>query len=207
MADYWTSFSFAITLNTTDERDWCTRAIAVLDGDDPGTCVLTDENIATEDDCTTHEHEPPMPELAVVFTEPDWPHVSFAAEVEDDDGLWIHSDESGDVDEAARFVQVFLQKFRPDESVGFEYANTCSKPRLDAFGGGAALITAESIEFMHSGGWLSKRMTTPTEAGFRLTVFGGDHQDFTELDSCITEARKLLDPSKPQASSVTIEVL
>ena len=28
---------------------------------EPRTCVLTDANMATEDDCTTHDHEPPDP--------------------------------------------------------------------------------------------------------------------------------------------------
>lgn len=31
-----------------------------------GPCILTDENIATEDDCTTHDHEPfhaPEPDM------------------------------------------------------------------------------------------------------------------------------------------------
>lgn len=28
---------------------------------DQGACILTEENIATEDDCTTHEHETDVP--------------------------------------------------------------------------------------------------------------------------------------------------
>lgn len=40
---------------------------------------------------------------------------------------------------------------------------------------------------------------------FRLFIYGGDTQDFETLDSVLTEARKLLDPANPQASSVTIE--
>lgn len=40
---------------------------------------------------------------------------------------------------------------------------------------------------------------------YRLFIYGGDTQDFDSLDACITEARKLLDPGKALASSITIE--
>jgi len=43
------------------------------------------------------------------------------------------------------FVQHLLDKFGIEESVGFEWAHTCSKPCLDAYGGGAAIITATEI--------------------------------------------------------------
>lgn len=139
MADYYTEFSFAIPDLTDDETTWLKAA-----------AIWLDAAINTEDD----EHVPPMPELEGVLEDREC-GTSFAMEV-DDDGLWIHSDESGDVDEVARFCQAFLRKFRPDEHVAFEWANTCSKPRLDAFGGGAMIVTAEAIESMSTGEWVGK---------------------------------------------------
>lgn len=77
----------------------------------------------------------------------------------DEDGLWIYSEESGSPDDAAGFVQEFLKKFRPKESVGFEFAFSCSKPRLDSYGGGAAFVTAESQEWTNTFSWLSNKQT------------------------------------------------
>jgi len=71
--------------------------------------------------------------------------------------LWIHDDgEYGNVDNVIDFVQLFLKKFRPKEGWGFEWSNGCSKPRLDAFGGGAGFITATKVTFMNTGTWLAE---------------------------------------------------
>ncbi len=40
----------------------------------------------------------------------------------------------------------FLKRFRPNDSFSMGHAFSCSKPRLDGFGGGAVFVTAERIE-------------------------------------------------------------
>lgn len=40
---------------------------------------------------------------------------------------------------------------------GFQYANTCSRPRVDAFGGGAHMLdlaTGETVAWTYTEGWL-----------------------------------------------------
>jgi hypothetical protein len=54
--------------------------------------------------------------------------------------LWIHDDCSGDPERVIAFVLLCAEQFDLKGLWGFEYANTCSKPRLDAFGGGAHVI-------------------------------------------------------------------
>ncbi|MGC8732291.1 MAG: hypothetical protein ACP5RC_08540, partial [Halothiobacillaceae bacterium] len=54
--------------------------------------------------------------------------------------LWIHDDFSGDPERVIAFVLLCAEQFGLKGLWGFEYANTCSKPRLDAFGGGAHVI-------------------------------------------------------------------
>jgi len=56
------------------------------------------------------------------------------------DGLWIHSEESCNVDAVIDCVQVLLDELDIDEPVAFSWAYTCSKPRVDEFGGGAACL-------------------------------------------------------------------
>ena len=66
-----------------------------------------------------------------------------------DDGadLWLYAEEGADLDSLVGFLQDFLKENRPDRYIGFEWANTCSKMRLDEFSGGAVFITAEKTDW------------------------------------------------------------
>ena len=68
-------------------------------------------------------------------------------------GLWLHTEDGG-IDAVCAFIQHVLQKFDPKGKVTFEWSNDCSKPRTDAYGGGAAIITAKEIKTMSTGQWL-----------------------------------------------------
>lgn len=71
--------------------------------------------------------------------------------------LWLHDDTGGsDLEVLASVLQQFLVKFRPEQSIGFSWANTCSRPLLDSFGGGAVFITVYTIDWMNTWDWLSK---------------------------------------------------
>ena len=58
-------------------------------------------------------------------------------------GFWIHHDGSGDVEAAIEIVQSYLELIDAPNHHGvyFSWANTCSKPRLNSFDGGAAVVT------------------------------------------------------------------
>ena len=66
-----------------------------------------------------------------------------------DDGadLWLYAEEGCDLDCLVEFLQGFLKENRPDSYIGFEWANTCSKMRLDEFSGGSVFITAEKTDW------------------------------------------------------------
>ena len=67
-----------------------------------------------------------------------------------DDGadLWLYAEEHADLDCLVDFLQDFLKENRPDSYLGFEWANTCSKMRLDSFSGGAVFITADKTDWV-----------------------------------------------------------
>lgn len=73
--------------------------------------------------------------------------------------LWLHSDESGNVESVASFVQAFLKKFRPNDKWGMEWSNDCSRPRLDAFGGGAVVVYAKNVSWLTTHNWLSRKLS------------------------------------------------
>ncbi len=61
--------------------------------------------------------------------------------------LWLYSDEHGDLNQVTQFVQKFLRRFRPDQSWTLTYAETCSKPRIGEFGGGAVVVRANAVDW------------------------------------------------------------
>ena len=74
------------------------------------------------------------------------------------DGLWIHS-ENATPELVAEFVQRFLAKFHPDKMFAFSWAYYCSKPRLDEFGGGAAIVRADGYETIDATGEAQKLLS------------------------------------------------
>ena len=72
-------------------------------------------------------------------------------------GLWLHSTYGG-VDAVCAFIQHLLQEFDPQGKVSFEWSHDCSKPRVNAYGGGAAFITAKEIKSMSTAAWLNEQI-------------------------------------------------
>ena len=56
------------------------------------------------------------------------------------DGIWFYAEESINPDQVARFAQALLDGLEIDKPFIFSWAYTCSKPRLDEFGGGACKV-------------------------------------------------------------------
>lgn len=73
--------------------------------------------------------------------------------------IWMRDDGNGDVDGVIAFVKLCAAEFGLTGRWGFQYANTCSKPRLDGFGGGAHVLdlaTGEPLDWMYTEGWLAE---------------------------------------------------
>ncbi len=85
----------------------------------------------------------------------DWQFEAEADHSSGQPGLWLHS-EYGGIDAVCAFIQHLLQKFDPKGQVSFEWSHDCSKPRPDAYGGGAAIITAREIKSMSTAQWLQQ---------------------------------------------------
>jgi len=111
MADYFTHFSCIIDVGTADKA---ARALALFQ------------------DLRAAEQDADEPEFAgLTLSRQDAPEGST---------LWIHDDEHGDVEAAIRFVLRLAEDLDLTGLWGFQYGLTCSRPRLDAFGGGAHVI-------------------------------------------------------------------
>jgi hypothetical protein len=139
MADYFTNFSMMLTLPSADAQtyaaDLAEQAAYIHTGDEP----MPDN----------------FPETLKEIVD-DWRFETVPNHPSNGPGLWLHSCDGG-IDAVCAFIQHLLQKFDPQGHVALEWSNDCSKPRTDAFGGGAALITARKIKTINTGEWLHRQ--------------------------------------------------
>jgi hypothetical protein len=73
--------------------------------------------------------------------------------------LWMRDDVTGDTERLIEFVKRCAAEFDLKGLWGFQYADTCSKPRLDGFGGGAHVLdltTGETVAWIDTDGWLAE---------------------------------------------------
>jgi hypothetical protein len=133
MADYFTHFSCLIDVGTPEKA---ARAIDVF-------IALRDEDDQL-DEPQFHGFD---------LSRQDGPESSV---------LWIRDDESGDVEAVIAFVLRLAEDLDLAGLWGFEHSTTCSRPRLDAFGGGAHVIdlTARKvIGWVNTQTWLAQALT------------------------------------------------
>lgn len=139
MADYFTHFSCLLGVGSADDA---AKALALYE-------ALADQMDAD--------------------TEGD---IGFQLEVQpESDGvwLWIHDDVDGDTNHVIAYVQHLAQELELTGLWGFKWVRTCSRPRIDAFGGGACVIDLASGEITASittGEWLAQHLAegVPTNA-------------------------------------------
>lgn len=137
MADYFTHFSCLFDVGTAD------KAKQALDIYDP---MGADDENAGEDDpgqvsCSDY--------------------LGFELEIQggpDSSILWISDEDGGDVESVITFVLRCAEELDLTGLWGFTYADTCNRPRLDAFGGGAHVIdlgARKSVGWTSSQEWLA----------------------------------------------------
>lgn len=72
--------------------------------------------------------------------------------------LWLRDDVSGDPERLIQFVKLCATEFGLKGRWGFQYANTCSRPQLNSFGGGAHILdlgTGDTVGWIDTDGWLA----------------------------------------------------
>jgi hypothetical protein len=129
MANNYLEFSTAIKDLTEEERKWCEDELEKLE----------------------EEHDKSLEDFGDGVM-----HFEYSFE-RGDTMLWFHVCESGDPMNVADFISSFLERWRPDQCHSFAWAEYCSKPRLDEFGGGAAFITAKEIKTVGTWSWMEEQ--------------------------------------------------
>jgi len=127
MANYYTEFSEELENLTPEEVAWCKARLRELSAE-----VEEKDGIGS---------------LGFDF--------QFISESEGDQTLWFHSEETGHLEILPDFVREFLSKFRPTDAWSLTWADTCSKPQIGAFGGGAVFVTPTRITYINSYAWVA----------------------------------------------------
>jgi len=65
-------------------------------------------------------------------------------------GIWVRSEEGGDLEHLAAFVQSFLKKFAPTACLQVCWADWCDKLRAGEFGGGVVVIWVDKVKWAHA---------------------------------------------------------
>ena len=128
MANYYTNFSFIMNISES-EKHWIERFLYLS------------EKLVNETN-----YEP----INVEFRDLRPVDVGYEA--------WFYSygDEYSSVNALSEFIKRFLVKFDRDDVIIIEWANDCSKPRIDGFGGGAAVISRLGIDYINTTVWVQQ---------------------------------------------------
>lgn len=70
--------------------------------------------------------------------------------------IWIYTEESGSPDDVVSTLRTAMDKLNFSVFVGFEWADTCSKPRIGEFGGGCAAFTKDTESWWNSSSQLDQ---------------------------------------------------
>lgn len=149
MANYWTQFSCVLDVGSPANRaralgeilEATRRAEAAAEGEDPDAFALGFE---------AGPLEPPGAPAS--------------------GRIWLRAGEDGDPEHVVAFARACGAAFGLSGRWGFVWALSCSKPRLDGFGGGAHVLdlaTGETVGWTDCEHWLSAALAEAAEAAAR----------------------------------------
>jgi hypothetical protein len=151
MANYYTEASFVVPLNQEQTK----FAFDVLDCVQDGDIDFNSKRKSVAAKSFKSDVYKTAKKLALSLDdyEPGDVYLDFQVEP-DSDGIWFSHEESINTDTAANFILLILKYFNLDICVGITAAHTCSKARLDAFGGHAIFITKKGMKWISTFDWL-----------------------------------------------------
>jgi hypothetical protein len=133
MADYYTELSFTVDCGSVEAADLLIQYLTLDEDSDPQLIVDA-------------------------WVDKEWPSCGVSA-VHDDkpEVVWIHS--TGPyLDNLISALNAWCKRTKYDQVISFEWSGTCSKPRLDAFGGGAVVCYKGNAKWMNTATWVDKEV-------------------------------------------------
>ena len=104
--------------------------------------------------CETKEQQDwLLRELAIAVEFDDGERVSACMFEADGKDVWVYSEDSADIDALADVIATFQLQFKVNKPWTLTWADSCSKPRLNNFGGGGVVIYKGKTSWMDTWGW------------------------------------------------------
>ncbi len=154
MANNYTLWSEFFQLNSREEYDWMKKVLCLDTSEVVFDSENYDENISDNEIIFNYLSKEFGVELASTYEADYFP--GFSVEFSDDESsVSLYTDDSGNIENCVSVIQAFLKKFRPDSFFSIQWADTCSRPRVGEFGGGAAFITANNVEYFSTSSWVN----------------------------------------------------
>ncbi len=153
MTDSYRQFSATIAGLTEEQAAWARERLAYLDNH-------LEELIDVEPDESDKEALRIHQELLEGEYEVGFTNLGFNWTVDkagENYNVEIVSEEHGNQFHVALFVREYLKNFKPDGFFTMTYADTCSRPMNDGYGGGAIVVTADKIHTLDVFDWITER--------------------------------------------------
>lgn len=161
MANHYTQFSQSVAIKNPAEEQWLREQLALV-------YLTASHKLFPEETPQLKESGEPYEEMPRFQAEAlqrgvsdcSLDFVGFSWDIQQDErnsSLWIYAQESGDVEQVAYFVQLFLKQFAPEGWWTLTWANSCSRMLVGQFSGGAVLVTARETHFNEGIRWLETR--------------------------------------------------
>lgn len=158
MANYYTDASFILSLSTIEQKAFALQVLSCVSDENVNLLAQRKSDAAKKYDNAVFRIAKKLVSLELDNYENDCFDLGFAFS-EVDSGIWIHHDETINMENAAFFCQLILRHFKLDASVCINASHTCSKPRLDAFGGHACFVTRHAVKWFSTDSWLDKQIS------------------------------------------------
>jgi hypothetical protein len=182
MANNYTQASFIIEFPATVDRSRVQLAMEVIE-----TMIgLVDPELDADDLAAKFsEHYPddaeeagPLVEQAAeLLFETENEYLGFTWALQPGNRIWISTDESIDIESAVHCIQT-LTKLVPEMQASAPWyatwANTCSKMRIDEFGGGGVVFDADHVEWTDSYSWVRRTKDNFKSIKAAKSVLRGD---------------------------------
>lgn len=136
MANYYTLCAALIPYVTQEQRQWLTARVE-RDAS-VGVCLMCHLNV---DHCRCT-----FPEDGYLGC--DW------ADRQEENAIWVHADESVNLDVLALLVCDYQKTFALDAPWACEFSYTCDQDRLDAYGGGAVVCSRGEAQWLFTHEWV-----------------------------------------------------
>lgn len=143
MAENYLQFCFAVPRSnrevlTNEQQKWVADRLCFLGELDDGSDWSVEEARVLAEEMKSWELVKKLKDEQVPL--------GFRWELDDNVRLVIWAEDWGDINHVALFLIEYIKRWCPEETIGFEFSRSCSRPRLDEFGGGAVLITANGYD-------------------------------------------------------------